>query len=186
LRKAGKQEGCALVSKMKRSPFATLAFIACPIYTESEARSFLCHVRTANDQLWGWAMWNNRWQKIKPAFLEYYKFIKDVDYKRKPRMEIIAFYIEQGFNIKVTSQDAAIYYALTKNNLVTLGSYIHRGKYIGAKGLHMSPEEFRRIGYEKISLVDFEEDAKIERFIGYDEKAFLACQKSIFMPSHSS
>jgi len=151
------------------------------IYTESETRLLLCRVRTANDQLWGWAMWNDRWQKIKPAFLEYYKFIKDVDYKRKPRMEITAFYIERGFNIKVTSQDAAIYYALTTNNLVTLGSFTHRGKYIGAKGLHMSPDQFKKLGYEKVSLVKLEEDAKLEKFIGYDEKEFLACQKSIFM-----
>jgi len=34
MRKAGKQEGSALVSKMKRSPFATLTFFACPIKKE--------------------------------------------------------------------------------------------------------------------------------------------------------
>jgi hypothetical protein len=152
-------------------------------FSENEKRLYLNRVCAGNYQLWGWAMWKDRWAKIKPTFMKYYSFIKDIDYKRRINEEIVSFYVNEGFNIKVTSQDAGIYYALTKNNLVALGTVVHRAKYIGAKGEHMSPKKFDEMGYPTMQLLEIDEDGKIDKFIGYNEKESLAFQKTIFMLS---
>jgi hypothetical protein len=151
-------------------------------FSEFEKLCYLRRIRPGNDHLWGWGTWRTRWQKIKPDFLEYYKFIKDIDYRERNvrANEILSFYAENGFEVKITSQDAAIYYALVKNNLVSMQTIVHRGRYIGARGEHMTPKRYAAKGYADIKLPDGSDDGMLGSFEGYDEGDFLAYSKRIF------
>lgn len=151
------------------------------VFTKAEKIQHLNHVRSGNDQLWGWATWKDRWERIKSNFLKYYKFIENVDYPKKPLADILRFYIDEGINIKVASQDAALHYAFIKNNLFILNTVIHRAIYIGEKGQHMYPEKYQRLGFVNITLQDLDGDEKIEKFEKYDKERFLSDAKAIFM-----
>lgn len=151
-------------------------------HLQNKKHVLLNRVRFANDNLWGWATWKDRWQKIKPAFLDYYEFIKDIDYKRKgmKREQILAFYKKNGFIIRHISQDAAVQYAFVKNDLTLVQTEIHRGLYIGAIGEHMTQRQYDAIGYPTISFPTDHEEVSVESFTGYDESKFLCDSKSMF------
>jgi hypothetical protein len=155
------------------------------VLSEAEKKANLLQLSSGCDHLWGWASWRDRWQQIKPTFLEYHRFIEGCDSKQKPNKEIVDFYISKGFNIKSTSQDSAYYYAIVKNDMFTINTVLHRGEYIGAYGDHMTPEIFEKTGYPTMKFIDCEEDGLIERFEGYDEEKFLKGSKSICLPKQA-
>jgi len=150
------------------------------IRTEDENIKFIYKLRTGNDNLWGWAMWKDRWELIKPAFLKYYKFVENIDYKDRDENKIKDFFKKEGFLVNESSQDAAMKYAFNYNNLIELNTFIHRGKYIGKCGVHMTPSLFRDFLYSKIKKYDFIEDYFLEKFDDYDKKRFKQYTKKIF------
>lgn len=89
------------------------------------------------------------WKKVRKDFLDYYEFVKDVDYRNRPSDEIRKFFHSQGFPISQTSQDAGRDYALFKNDMIRLNTVVNRGIYIGEYGLHFRPSTFRRGEYDK-------------------------------------
>jgi hypothetical protein len=149
-------------------------------FSDEEKKLFLNHIRSGNDQLWGWATWRSRWERIKPDFLDYYRFIKDIDYRKRPDQRIFDFYRSKGFNIRASSQDAAFYYALIKNEMFSINTMLHRAKYIGASGEHMNPHKYERFGFGNTEVLDTTLEASIERFEGLDTDAFLQISHSIF------
>lgn len=151
-----------------------------PPISKKEKLWFLYSLKTGNPQLWGWATWLNRWEKIKSDFLEYYKFIEEIDYKERSENKILDFYKKERFNVKATSQDAAIYYSFFKNNLIVLNTKINRSKYIGEKGEHMTSDIFKKELFDKTILDEFEEDETVEKFEDYDKKEFMRITRSIF------
>jgi hypothetical protein len=139
-------------------------------FSDEERKANLRQIKTGAAHLWGWATWKDRWKKVKPAFLDYYRFVRDRDPNVVKSKEIVEFFVSEGMKMKSTSQDTGFYYALVKNGLVTLNTILHRGKYIGAKGWHMNQTRYDEIGYAKVALVDDVEDAAIDRFEGYDPR----------------
>jgi len=130
--------------------------------------------------LWGWGTWRKKWRKIRPAYMEYFKFIKNIDYRGRPSKVILKFYKFRGFTIKASSQDAAFYYAMNKNNFISLNTYLQRAKYIGAYGEHMRPEKYIQRGYQETEPLNSNDEAYLKKFEGYDANTFLAQNNSIF------
>jgi hypothetical protein len=121
-----------------------------------------------NHNLWGWAMWKDRWEKIKPIFGEYYSFIKDIDYKYRPHLEIASWYKQKNMSTKASSQDGAVYCAFFLNHYLVLNTRVNRGQYIGAKGEHMTPEIFESRDYYRSIIDEFKEDETIMQFEDID------------------
>jgi predicted SAM-dependent methyltransferase len=148
------------------------------IFGEEEQKKLLPMVRPSFDNLWAWATWRDRWQKIRPTFDRYYQFIKDVEYKKRPEGEILEFYAREGANITVSSQDAAMHYSFAKNGYGCLNTMVHRASYIGAVGEHMYPKKFETLGYAIIKRIDFAEDEKRGIFDGYDKGRMIAALRN--------
>jgi hypothetical protein len=62
-------------------------------------------------------------------------------------------------------QDAATAIAMLSKRLVRLAPVVNRGFYIGAVGYHMDADRYESLGYTKMSLNEFSEDATIDTFI---------------------
>jgi hypothetical protein len=142
-------------------------------------------LRPGDIHMWGWAMWKDRWLKIKPDFLKYYKFIEKIDYKKRPTWEIINFYKKEGINLGYSSQDGAIHYSIFKNGLLIINTQVNRGKYIGEKGEHMTPDIFKNTYFPKTVLDEFKEDEVIKRFENFKKSEFTEyANKRYLEPNH--
>lgn len=130
----------------------------------------LTRLVTSNDRVGNSIHWwcelysSKNWKKVRKDFLEYYKFVKDVDYKMRPSDEIRKFFHSQGFNINQTSQDAGRDYALFKNGMIRLNTVVNRGIYIGEYGLHFTPNKFKLGGYDKQYPYIHRMDSKLKEF----------------------
>jgi hypothetical protein len=151
------------------------------IRTTEETRKFLSKLRTGNDNLWGWAMWKDRWQIIKPTFLNYYKLVNNVDYKYKDKNKIRNLFNKSGFLPEEFSQDVAMKYSFNLNNMIELNTFIQRGKYIGEHGIHMTPDLFNKSLHSKIKVYDFVEDSTLEKFDDYDKEKFKLYCKTVLV-----
>lgn len=81
---------------------------------------------------------SDKWRLVKPYFLEYYKLVKNVDYRRRNHSTIRAFYAENGFGERRTSQDSGMDYALYKAGMQRIMPVVNRGLYIGTTGTHFN------------------------------------------------
>lgn len=149
-------------------------------FTDEERKANMRQIKTGAAHLWGWATWQDRWKQVKPAFLEYYRFVCDRDPNTVKSKDIVDFFTSEGMNMKSTSQDTGFYYALVKNGFVTLNTVLHRGKYIGAKGWHMQPALYAKMGYDQVVVVNDPEDGLIDRFEGYDPRTAEQYLKATF------
>lgn len=146
---------------------------------EDEERNFST-IFTGNLHLWGWATWKEKWNQIRPKFIQYYEFIENIDYRFRPTDEILEFYKKNGFSIKASSQDAAHYFAMNSSFMFSLNTRLPRAKYIGAQGEHMRPENYFQLGLDKVEIYEKEKENDLKRFEGYDPKEFLALNNTRF------
>ena len=151
-----------------------------PPLSREEKLKLLYKLDTGRSHLWGWATWSDRWELIKPTFLRYYEFIKDLDYRTRSDTDIFRMYVREHMMVYGTSQDCAMYYAMFKNGMFILNTQVNRAKYIGAKGEHMVPELFERSYLSKRRLDEFEEDATCLQFEEYDKKEFIRKNEVLF------
>jgi lysophospholipase L1-like esterase len=150
-------------------------------FSNKEKEQNLRKVRSGNHNFWGWGMWKDRWDKIKPTFLNYYRHVEAIDYRTRPDLKIIEMYEREGMSLTVTSQDAAMHYAFIKNGFVVLNTFIHRGRYIGEKGEHMNPEKYQRIGFYKVRQEDLPGDETLDRFEEFDHTQALEYSQKLFV-----
>ena len=151
------------------------------IKIKEKRKQAIYKLRTGNDNLWGWATWQDRWKKAKPLFAEYYPFIENIDYKYRPIQEIINFFAKKNIKTNVSSQDQAMKYAFIANDMIELNTFIPRGKYIGEIGTHMYTQAYKRYPYHEIILNEFEEDKTLTQFEAFDKKHFFEYSKEIFL-----
>ena len=114
----------------------------------------------------GFAIWRNRWERMKPFFEEYRKFMQQFDYIRRDNLKIRKWYKDFA-NIEelTTSQDRAKDWAAVLAGMSRVFTVVNRAKYIGEYGVHGTPANYRRTGYDKMSNERIEGDKTIEYFI---------------------
>jgi len=151
-----------------------------PVLSREEKSQILYKLKTGNPHLWAWGMWRDRWKAIKPYFLKYFSFIKNVDYRQRPLAQIVSFFYDEGFRLQVTSQDAGMFYALFKSKFILLNLCVNRGEYIGEQGEHMTPEIFSQMIFPRLQLDEFDEDEKVNRVEDYDKKEFRLINERAF------
>jgi len=111
-----------------------------------EINKYIDKVFFKNVHWWAECWKSKNWLKVRPTFLKYMAFVKDVDYHDRPAYEIKNFFRMNGFNIPQTSQDAGKDFALFKNKMKRITSVVNRGFYIGEHGMH-----FRSLRHIRIS-----------------------------------
>ena len=153
-------------------------------YFPREQRWYLGRVTSAVnigfDHLWGWGTWRDRWERIKPYVRQYMDLVEKCDYRFRSKPDILAFYEKEKCAIKNICQDFSFYFGMFKSEMFPVNTFIHRGKYIGEVGEHMTPEVYHRNGHDKVVLPDPNLDRRLTTFTGYDPKAFLAHFRFIY------
>jgi hypothetical protein len=121
-------------------------------------------VKFINEHWWAECWKSENWFKVRPHFLRYLQYVKNVDYKLRPAPMIRRFFHSQGFNVPQTSQDAGKDFALFKTKMKRISAIVNRGFYIGETGIHFRPITYKNYGFADMKPYEFESDKNIERF----------------------
>jgi hypothetical protein len=114
---------------------------------------------------WWAECWSSKkWQKVKPYFMQYYEYIKNIDYVNRPAKEIVKSFHKHGLMIPQSSQDAGKDYALHRAKMKRINTIVNRAYYIGEKGLHFSVNKYKQMGYKEQVPYEFESDSQLEKF----------------------
>lgn len=113
---------------------------------------------------WVVALWRDRWERVKPLYMDYYKMVKDIDYQLRAHGDIREFYRAHGWTSRATSQDGGKEMAFWRAGYKHLAMVVNRSKTIGERGVHQSPGLFKKMGFDKIKLTDYPQDEKIVQF----------------------
>jgi hypothetical protein len=135
---------------------------------------------TSLSHLWGFGMHQSAWLKRQQVVDEYLKLVSDVPYRARSHANIQHWHAFCGFNPGQTSQDYAKSCAMAALGMVKVASHANYGRYIGAKGLHFTPEIYAEQGFADSVLFDkpitqaFELDpTTFEKLLLKQRKSFL-------------
>ena len=81
-------------------------FLHCPRFKNEQMRLRL---------IWGLATWKDRWIMVKPAFLEYYRFVRDRDSDTIRSNDVVVLFASKGMKMKSRSQDTGFYLSDTRS-----------------------------------------------------------------------
>lgn len=125
----------------------------------------LYRVRYSKEHWWAECFSSQKWKKVKPYFLEYYKLVKDRPYDQRPRSAITKLFRQHGLFIPQTSQDAGKDYALHRAKLKRINTVVNRGMYIGLQGTHFNARLANKYEFEKQVPYIFASDKTADKFI---------------------
>lgn len=125
---------------------------------KDDFKNHLHKVIKSNCHLWGYLMSKSVCDSVYPKLQEYIKLIGN-DYLKRPHEKI-----KSKFEIKASSHDAIIAKALTENNINKITTVVPRAKYIGEKGMHATPNWYKKFKFDKEKQYIFEEDQNIKNF----------------------
>jgi hypothetical protein len=103
---------------------------------------------------WGFGLMRRHWQAMQPALARFYGILDGVDYMFRDNAAIYGWYRELGFGAEVTSQDAAKTAISASLGVARVNTKACFARYIGEKGLHMSPERFEQLGFRATSAIE--------------------------------
>jgi hypothetical protein len=104
------------------------------------------------DHKWGFALTRRQWERQKPIIAPYLEIIRQRPYRQRDNAAIKAYYRELGYAQAGTSQDGAKDVAGAVLGTVKLMSLACFARYEGRDGLHMRPELFDELGYDKTEV----------------------------------
>jgi len=165
------------------------------LHTEETKRSRLRSVEGTFVNWWGYLITREAWDQIKETLYFFEDTFLLGSYSDRPH-HIIRQWIDEyrgsydqpalkGRCFPVTlhwhkrkvehltnipaGQDGITQMMFALNNIVRLTTQVNRSRYIGAKGIHMSPMRYRLAGYGNVKLHEFEEDEGLKTFIPSNE-----------------
>lgn len=117
---------------------------------------------------WGVGWWREKWNKMKPYFMESYRrFLKDIDYVNRDHNKIIEFYKKHSLDDRTSSQDKQRDLAFSRAGYTdTIQTVKQRAKYIGKSGLHSTPGLYYRDWQGTTdNNIDYEIDTTQENYV---------------------
>jgi hypothetical protein len=98
---------------------------------------------------WGFAAYRRQWLKMRPRVIEYLDIVADRDYRERDGNKIRTLFASWGFDRRETSQDVAKTLACCADNVIKINTFVCNAVYIGSRGLHMTPERYEKIGFDR-------------------------------------
>jgi glycosyltransferase involved in cell wall biosynthesis len=117
---------------------------------EPPGRNYLCS--RGLSQLWGYSMRREIFKGIESDFNSYIIDTGD-DYRKRPHN-----FLKEKYSLRLSSHDSAITTFTIKSEYSMMHTVVPRGKYIGARGVHFSPESFSRRKFPNPNEYIFESD----------------------------
>ena len=103
---------------------------------------------------WGFAMTREAWLEERPFRERYLALLDGQDYSERDISRIGDFYRERGWNVNITSQDAARWVASVELGKVRLTTFACHARYIGESGEHYRPQLYLDRGFDKTVMID--------------------------------
>lgn len=113
---------------------------------------------------WAEAFWADRWERMRPHFMEFYRLVQGVDYVYRPHEEIQALFRRKGWPSPASSQDAAKDMAISSAGMVRVRTVVNRAISVGERGMNFSPAAFRGLGFHDQEPYVFMEDRYLQKF----------------------
>lgn len=101
---------------------------------------------------WGAALTRRSWLAQKPVRERYWNLVKDSPYHARDNQAIRDLYREYGYMCQYTSQDASRWVACCVAGLARVMTAVCQARYIGALGMHFTPELYARFGFADSSI----------------------------------
>ena len=101
---------------------------------------------------WAFGLKRLHWLEMQPFMQRYYALVVGRDYRDRPSESIKAAYRESGLSHPASSQDGAKTVATAILNRYRVTTYSCFGKYIGATGVHFTPEKYSELGFGHTEL----------------------------------
>jgi len=134
----------------------------CP---KEEADQHLDKLRFGTAHWWGEVLVAERWARARPHFMEYYRLIKNVEYRHRPHDKILEWFGRKNWTGTATSQDGGKECAVFCAGMRRVVTVVNRGISTGAQGTHFRPQQFLRMGFDQQEPYVYDKDAVLERFV---------------------
>lgn len=102
--------------------------------------------------LWGFGLTKQLWQRNRRFVEPYLELVRNTDYRQRDVRAVARLFSSWGMGCPATSQDVVKHMACVLNDASNLNLSFSLGKYIGSSGLHMNPEWFAFLGYDRTEL----------------------------------
>lgn len=146
-----------------------------------------CNRLVKLDHHWGFGLTRREWKKYEPYIDRYLSIVREHDYRERPAPEIIGLFRSWGCGVPGTSQDVAKTLACHLSGSVKINTLATLARYIGAYGLHMTPDIFAQINYDRtiVTEEDICPDPTLENADMATMRAELAayCASNYFRPT---
>lgn len=96
---------------------------------------------------WGFALRRAHWLGMKPFMNAYLDLVRAADYRDRDIVKIMALRDSWGQPGPYTTQDVLHTCALRKVDGIKLCAHARLARYIGARGLHISPSAYQQAGF---------------------------------------
>jgi len=117
------------------------------------------------NHMWCECFTADRWQRIRPEYMEYHELISEVDYIERFEEPIQKLYARKGMRPGLArSQDGGREMTIRLNGMRRAALAVNRAIGIGQRGIHFTPEIFKRLGFENQAPFIFADDATREGF----------------------
>ncbi len=141
---------------------------------------------------WGAAMTRKSWLAERPYREAYLNLVRTQQYELRDHEEIIAMYAAQGWECRFTSQDSSRWIACLERGVVRVSTFACHAKYIGAHGVHFTPELFDKGRFAKTVMsknaplnLMAPDSAFISKCIEEEDRRFTG-KGEPFYPSHGT
>ncbi len=105
-------------------------------------------------QNWAFATTRQQWLAQRPFVLQFLDLVSGGDYPGRPHGKIADLFQSWGLGFPGTSQDIATSHAAIQTGASKVSTVACFDRYIGAKGVHLTPEQCAAQGYETSWVVD--------------------------------
>jgi hypothetical protein len=107
------------------------------------------HELMALDHHWAFGLLREPWKKLQPLLADYEAIVGGEDYSRRDHRRVFDLYKNSDIAPRASSQDAAKALACSRLGLWRANTYVPFARYIGTTGQHMTPEQFKELGFER-------------------------------------
>ena len=114
--------------------------------TEAQQRQH-CHATQPMSHNWAFGLTRRQWLRQRPWVSQYLDIVRNVDYLHRDHMRIADLFHSWGLGVPGTSQDIAKSHACLLSGAAKVNTYACFGRYIGARGVHFTEDQFTQSGY---------------------------------------
>jgi hypothetical protein len=102
---------------------------------------------------WGFGLFREPWRDMMKELEPYFSIVSQVDYAYRPYLSLFNLMHAGEFAVGSTSQDAFRKIAAARLGYARVMTDVCFARYIGEEGLHFTPQNFRREGFDRMRAV---------------------------------